>query len=236
MDHSEAVATQAVEKYLLGELSDEEQSAFEEHYFDCPDCASDVETCSLFVRHARAVFRETPAAAAEIRAGGRGNGKERKSSIWSAMADFFRRPLVPATAAAALGMACMYQGAVVIPALKRSVANSMSAQPLVSFQLFQAVRGGEKTVAVPFGATFFALSFDVTWDGEGSHYRCSLTDSRGQDRFSIRVPAPEPGQPVSILVPARGFEGGIYRLAVTPAEPADGGTPLATYDFNLKIE
>jgi hypothetical protein len=42
MDHANAIATLAVERYLLGELDDDEVESFEAHYFDCALCADDV--------------------------------------------------------------------------------------------------------------------------------------------------------------------------------------------------
>jgi anti-sigma factor RsiW len=42
MDHAKAIETNAAERYLLGELDDAEAEMYEEHYFDCADCADDV--------------------------------------------------------------------------------------------------------------------------------------------------------------------------------------------------
>ncbi len=42
MDHEEAEATNAVEGYLLNELTEEERTRFEAHYFECPTCADAV--------------------------------------------------------------------------------------------------------------------------------------------------------------------------------------------------
>ena len=37
MDHQQAIATHAAERYLLNELGDADRDAFEEHYFACAD-------------------------------------------------------------------------------------------------------------------------------------------------------------------------------------------------------
>lgn len=42
MAHKEALETKAVERYLLGGLKGEERTRFEEHYFECQNCATAV--------------------------------------------------------------------------------------------------------------------------------------------------------------------------------------------------
>jgi anti-sigma factor RsiW len=56
MDHNEALQLQAAEKYVLGELSQSLRDKFEEHFFECPECALDVKAVAGFVDNARAVW------------------------------------------------------------------------------------------------------------------------------------------------------------------------------------
>ncbi|HEY6139752.1 MAG TPA: zf-HC2 domain-containing protein [Thermoanaerobaculia bacterium] len=48
MEHTEAIDTYAAEGYLLGELSDAERTAFEEHFADCDTCFADVKDALRF--------------------------------------------------------------------------------------------------------------------------------------------------------------------------------------------
>lgn len=57
MDHAEAMGLQAAVKYVLGELHQAERDSFEEHYFDCRECALDVQAAAAFADNARNVFR-----------------------------------------------------------------------------------------------------------------------------------------------------------------------------------
>ena len=57
MDHNEALQLQAVEKYVLGQLPPSLRDEFEEHFFDCQECALDVTATAAFVDNARHVWR-----------------------------------------------------------------------------------------------------------------------------------------------------------------------------------
>jgi len=58
MDHSEAVQQMAAERYLLDELSPELRDAFEEHMFDCPECAFDLRAEAAFLSEAKVQLPE----------------------------------------------------------------------------------------------------------------------------------------------------------------------------------
>ena len=58
MDHEEAVRLQAAEKYVLGDLAQELCDAYEEHYFDCQECATEVIATAAFVDGAHDIFKE----------------------------------------------------------------------------------------------------------------------------------------------------------------------------------
>ena len=53
MDHSQAVEQMAAERYLLNELTPEAREAFEEHVFDCHECAMDIRAAAAFVDEAK---------------------------------------------------------------------------------------------------------------------------------------------------------------------------------------
>ncbi len=57
MEHSEATESMAAARYLLGELSEDEKNAFEEHFFGCPRCAEEVKDGSTLIETLRAERR-----------------------------------------------------------------------------------------------------------------------------------------------------------------------------------
>lgn len=42
MEHEDAIKSSATERYLLGQMVEDERAIFEEHYFDCLVCAADI--------------------------------------------------------------------------------------------------------------------------------------------------------------------------------------------------
>jgi anti-sigma factor RsiW len=57
MTHDEAIRVKAAEQYALGELPQPIRDEFEDHFFDCEECALDVKAAAAFVDNARAVWR-----------------------------------------------------------------------------------------------------------------------------------------------------------------------------------
>src|SRR5215468_1717617 len=63
MDHADAMRLKATERYLLNELEKIQLEEFEEHMFDCQECALDVQSASMFLEHTRNILAEpTPQA------------------------------------------------------------------------------------------------------------------------------------------------------------------------------
>src|SRR5439155_21871597 len=58
MDHNDAIQLQAAVKYVLGELSQVQRDEYEEHYFDCAECAVDIKALATFADTALEVMRQ----------------------------------------------------------------------------------------------------------------------------------------------------------------------------------
>ena len=57
MNHQDALKEMAVERYLLGELNGASLESFEEHLFECPECAADVKAGATFIDGTRSELR-----------------------------------------------------------------------------------------------------------------------------------------------------------------------------------
>lgn len=66
MNHAEAEESQAVERYTLDEMRQEERDSFEEHYFDCRICSEGVRDHARMMAAGRSVTRETAATATNV--------------------------------------------------------------------------------------------------------------------------------------------------------------------------
>lgn len=58
MRHEDAIRDNAIERYLLGEMTEDEQGIFEEHYFDCRACAAEVTDGTRMMMAGRIVAAE----------------------------------------------------------------------------------------------------------------------------------------------------------------------------------
>ena len=225
MNHSEAISTGAVERYLLGQLSASEVDEFEQHFFDCLECARELRAGALFEDNAKAVFLEERRASAV---------EERKPSL---LAWLWQRPFsaVPATVALALAGLAAYQEFAVIPRLR---AQLNGAQPLVSFALKPVARGDAALVEVPKDVRWYSIRMDQVV-GSSASYLCSIVDSSGVQRFSVSVPAPpSKDEPIEISIARSLLSSGRYTVVVrNAAEPGKPETePLARYPFTLKLD
>src|SRR5258708_26276044 len=108
MEHTEAVRMQAVEKYILGELSPFHRAQFEEHYFDCADCALNLRAGVAFAAASRQYFAESAAT-------------EKAANAPRAGWFDWLKPLVAVPTFAALIAVIAYQNAVSIPRLQKEV-------------------------------------------------------------------------------------------------------------------
>src|SRR5689334_14739776 len=129
MDHQVASNTHAVDRYLLGEMGSEERDAFEEHYFDCAECAEDLKSASRLIDHMKGVLREAKPA------------RKRSTTDWLS---WLRLPvLAPTFAALVLAVVAGYQNAVVLPDLKapRSMASPVILDGFTRGSLLTIRRG-----------------------------------------------------------------------------------------------
>ena len=206
MDHSEAVRLNMVEKYLLGELSPEVRDQFEEHYFDCPECAADVRALSTFMATSRTIFHEEPSVKAS-------------SAVQTpTQAGWFSwlRPAVAVPAIAALAAVVIFQAAVTIPNLKEQAATQGGGQVYESsFRLQGSTRGESATKLMIDPNQSFALDFDFTPSQTFPRYLGTLVNSSGSTILTFRVSGDEANKELHLVITENKVSPGRYTLVFT---------------------
>jgi hypothetical protein len=136
--------------------------------------------------------------------------------MWEAVMAWRTNPAFAftATTALVLGALAVYQGAVQIPGLRR---NLEEVRILPSFQLVGTSRGEPARITVPSGTPSFSLSADIPPDVHFPGYLCDLS-AGGRTLFSLPARVPAPGQPITILIPAKRLPAGTYELGIYGAD------------------
>jgi len=230
MTHDEAIREQAVERYLLGELSGEARDRFEEHFFDCALCAADLKDASRFVDGLRAL---PPSAFAA----------QNSDSAAPAIHAVPRRPLSvrlapwlgPALAACLLVLA--WQNVVVLPGLRRSAASFDQPAVLNATVLANInARGSDvPTLSAPAHGAF-VVSVDVPSRPGAASYQCALYDSQGHSLWQVPVSGQQADNTVFLHIPTDKASAGTNELRIFSIS-ADGrqAAEIGRYHFNLNI-
>jgi Putative zinc-finger len=207
MDHNHAVESQAVERYLLGEMPPDERDLFEEHFFTCENCAEEVRAGASFRANSRSVLPEFDKLKHEA-AG---------SWIWN-----WLRPPVLAGASALLAVVVVYQAAIKIPSLE----SQLRTQAVPAVALRAATRGDSVPhISSPTG--LFMVYFDVP-NTLAASYHCILTDSAGKAVDDFKA-ACKPNEPLNVLLDRRRLAPGRYTLKLQ--SDSGDGSPSAQYMF-----
>jgi len=220
MDHNQATQLTAVEKYLLDELPPEVRDEFEEHFFDCQECATDLRATAGFIDAAKREFKVKPAAVA--------GSKSRMVSIWPSA-------LAWAALAASL-LVIAYQNVVVYPRFKSEIAELKAPEILPQVSLVGGnSRGGQIPVATVGSGRPFLLLLDIPTEDRFSSYTCLLYSASGSLAWRVEVSPQQARDTVSIRVPSAGQGAGEYTLTVQ-GNMAGSAVDLAHYRFTLSSQ
>jgi len=219
MDHSEAVRVNATERYFLQELTPDQLAQFEEHFFECPECAVDVRATAKLLEHSKAILAETPDAVSV--------------KLVPARAPWFAwlRPAFAVPAMAVLLAIIGYQSLVLLPGMKQ--ANVAALLPAASINV--ATRSGATPAVHAKPGEPFLLLVNLPTENRYSSYIADLYDPAGHIEWSVPISAETANDTVPIRIPGQ-LNAGIYTLAVRGV-PQEGGSPLdiGRQPFELRL-
>jgi Putative zinc-finger len=224
MDHHQAIQLTAVEKYLLDELPPELRDEFEEHYFDCQECATDLRATAGFIDAAKREFKVNPVKKPAPIPG----SKSRLFSLWPSA-------LVWSALAASL-LVIAYQNVVVYPRFKSEIAELKAPEILPQVSLVGGnSRGGQIPGSTVGSGKPFLLLVDIPTEDRFSSYTCLLYSPSGSLAWRVDVSPQQAKDTVSIRVPSAGPGSGEYTLTVQ-GNVAGSAVDLAHYRFTLSSQ
>lgn len=225
MEHNQAVADMAAEKYVLGELGNGEREQFEEHYFSCPDCAQDVRDLASLAEGTRVLLHTQPLNSQPMNSQSTMEPAQPRASRWP---DAWRLPwLQPGGLAwaGALLLVAMFAGYQTLQVWKLS-----RAQTLTSFLLLPDARGEATSIPVVRIGQFFLLEADLPGGSGNLQWDLRRTDSN-RVMFNDEAEAPVEGASFKVLVPSSVLAPAEYTLTVRQA-----ATPVKkTWLFRFRI-
>ena len=221
MDHEIAVQTNATERYLLGEMNDQEREDFEAHYFSCGDCAEDVRAALTFAANAKAVFRqedEAQRAPATVPAGFFGS----HGIIWVSTG-------LNVLLLAGLG----YYFTGVVPRMKQELAEAKAPQFVQQVVVRGLARSGGESRIIPARTRRLDLSF-FQLDPLVQNIVYEVRDGTGVV-LSNTLPAPpsEPSGEAYLSVSVEGLKAGEYTVTLHGVK-GDSTTQIGECRFTLK--
>lgn len=202
MDHSEAAKIKAVEKYILGELPPELRDQFEEHYFDCSECAADIRVLARFRSVSKLVLEED--ATAEVPSAEKG-----PQHGWFA----WLRPVFAVPAIALLAAIVIFQATVTIPALKERTKGQSFVQVYESsFRIQGTTRGETPSIVTVAPNESFGLDFDFIPSRNFPRYKGTLFDSSGRTVLTLKLRAEAANKEQHVVIPGGLVQPGSYQL------------------------
>jgi len=223
MDHNHITQHLTVERYLLDELTPEVRDEFEEHFFDCQECATDLRATAAFMDAAKREFKIHP-----VPKPGASKGKSFFASAWPSA-------LVWSALAASL-LVIAYQNMIVFPHFRTEISELRAPEVLPVISLVGGnSRGGQIPAGTVGNTRPFLLQLDIPTQDRFSSYTCLLYAPSGALVWRTEVSAQWARDTVSIRVPSVDTQSGEYTLAVQ-GNLAGPSVDLARYRFVLNTQ
>lgn len=233
MDHSEAVDQMATERYLLDELTPELREAFEEHVFDCPECALDLRATAAFVNEIKVQLPELTMESAKESAAVKPNPVVEKRERFSWWKPIFANPMIAGPAFAVLLLVVGYQNLVTYPALRAEVSEPRIVQMI---PLRAATRGGALKAIDASHKRDLGFVIDLPQDTVYPSYAVELYDAQGKSVWSKGVMEAASGDgTLSLAIPGSGLQTGAYDLRVSGVSAAGERAEVVRYELQIQF-
>jgi hypothetical protein len=226
MDHSDALRLKATERYLLNELDPDQLDQFEEHMFDCPECAVDVRAAAMFLEQSKAVLTEV-----------RGPVPVRVPAATRKGWLYWLRPAFAAPALALLVVVIGYQNLVSLPALRQTVHTPR----VTAWAIANVGMMGDEIPEIPLArGQGFALLVRIPPEAGFRQYTADLVNPAGKVEWSLPIPvAPDKDRKQDqflVQVPGANWASGTYSLKVHGVTHTGEVRDVGQTSVDLKIQ
>ena len=222
MDHNQAVRLKATERYLLNELDTDELEQFEEHLFDCQECALDLRAAATFLEQSKTILSQPVESASRI-------AKPAPAPSWSA----WFRPAFVVPVLALLVVVAGYESFVKIPALQQA-SSRPAILPYATITV--ATRSANTPVVHASPGQPFVLLLNIPAETRFSSYVVDLYDPAGRLQWSLPISAEAANDTVPVRIPAV-REPGNYALSVRGVgQSSTDLTDIGKQPFELRFQ
>ncbi len=228
MDHEVVVREKLTERYLLEELDPQLRDEFEEHFFDCPECAFDVRAGTAFVQHSKAALKERTAAEPEEEPAYEGSVLKPANRGWFA----WLRPAFAVPVMALLLVVIGYQNFVTLPQLGKEL-HRPQVLPAATLNLL-TYGANAAPLAVREGGGFL-LNVIVPPGHHYPAYRVDLYNPAGVIEASTPV-KDSSDDTWSISFPEVNHQSGTYKLAVHGLTDSGQDVEVGTSSFAVQVQ
>lgn len=222
MDHNQAVRLKATERYLLNELDTDELEQFEEHLFDCQECALDLRAVATFLEQSKTILSEPAESASRLAK------RAPASPGWAWLRPAFLLPVL-----ALLVGVVGYESFVKIPALQQA-STKPAILPYATITV--ATRSASTPVVHAAPGQPFVLLVNIPAESRFSSYVVDLYDPAGRIQWSLPISAEAANDTVPVKVPAL-REPGNYALSVRGVgQGSTDLTEIGKQPFELRFQ
>jgi hypothetical protein len=212
MEHEEAMKNLVAERYLLGELAENDRDAYEEHLFSCPVCFEQVRTGTEFVGHLRRMGTEKP----------------EHIPVWGKVAHGVFRP------ATSLVLAVLFLCSASINVYQNALMHRPKAPQVIASVTLKPESRGEAMLVPASRNSNFTLRLVIPTD-EITVLKTRILDKSGTEIASTSTPVQQKDE-MQIQYDARTFQSGRYLLEVQGINRTTGNSEfLRRFPFELQL-
>jgi hypothetical protein len=216
IDHEEAIRNMIAERYLLGELTESDRDAYEEHLFSCPVCFEQVKAGTEFVGHLRHLVTEDPTPAVA-------------PGFIGKLAANAAQPLT-------IGLLTVLICISSVSTYQFKLIRQMKAPEVVSTITVPPASRSTGTVITPSRNGSFELRIVFTPVQELNNYKAQVINASGKEITKVSIVEPQPDG-IQVRFNAGTFHDGKYVLIVQGVERATGNTRnIEQYPFELQLK